>query len=360
MDTEYINNRNKTKKIFNESLTKKTLIKTVISVGIITIVCNGLGFIYLMKKVKDHAIKNVRIYTEVVVKKESQIFLDSQKNNQNMKTFITQELGVNSVQDIEKFNKILVRRKDGTIRNLQPFDDQNTPGVFLGKNVLINDEMKERVIDFFHIVKSFGRAWENHFVNTYIQIPENGIVIYMPNYPWTEKATSDKIVTTDESFQITTKKNNPSRKTVWTSIYYDATLEDWMVSSVTPIDDTKGNHIGTIGHDILISELQKSTLEEKINGTENVIFDRNGRFIVHPDLMEEIKQSDGNITIDDMIKKTGNKTYDWSVFFELMKSIDLEAPITEGALLHSEKNQEYYVVSQIDGADWYWVTIVPQ
>lgn len=360
MAQENISNRKKTKKIFYESLTRKTLIKTFIWVGIITLVCNGLGFLYLMKKVKNHAIKNVQVYTEVVVKKESQIFLDAKKNNQNMKSFLARELGLNSPQDIAQFNQLLTKRKDGTIRNVEPFNDREIPGVFLGKNVVINEEMKERVVDFFNIVKSFGRAWENHFANTYIQIPENGIVIYMPNYPWTEKAEPDKIVTTDESFQITTKENNPERKTVWTSIYYDATLEDWMVSSVTPIDNKQGNHIGTIGHDILISDLQKSTLQEKINGTENIIFDRNGRFIVHPDLMEEIKKSDGNITIDDMIKKTGNKTYDWSVFFDLMKSIELEDSINSGVVVHSKKNQEYYVISQIDGADWYWVTIVPQ
>lgn len=362
MDKENVNNLQKStyKKIFYESLTRKTLIKTFIWVGIITLICNGLGFVYLMRKVKDNTIKNVQTYTNVVVRKESEIFLQAESNNRTMKKILLKELNNLTFQYSNKFEDIVEKRADGTIRNILPFNYEYVPGVFLGKNVIINEEMKERIVDFFDIVKSYGLSWQQNFVNTYIQIPENGLIIYMPSYPWTEKAESDKIVTTDESFQITTKKNNPERKTVWSSVYYDATQANWMVSSVTPIDNTKGDHIGTIGHDILIQELQTTTLQEKINGTENIIFDREGRFIVHPDLMNEIKESDGNINIHDMIDKNIPKDYDWNVYLELMKSIDINGPISDSVVVHSQKNQEYYVVSHIDGPDWYWVTIVPQ
>ncbi|WP_017294951.1 response regulator [Geminocystis herdmanii] len=352
--------KSKSKPIFYESLTRKTLIKTFIWVGIITLIFNGLGFLYLIRKVKENTIKNVQTYTNVVVKKESEIFLQAEINNNAMKKILIRELNNPTFQYRDKFDDIVEKRNDGTIRNILPFNYEYVPGVFLGKNVIINEEIKERIVDFFDIVKSYGLSWQLNFVNTYIQIPENGIVIYMPSYPWTEKAESDKIVTTDESFQITTKKNNPQRKTVWTSIYYDATQDNWMVSSVTPIDNPQGEHIGTIGHDILIQELQTSTLQEKINGTENIIFDRKGRFIVHPDLMKEIKESDGNISINDMIDKNIPRGYDWEVYLKLMKSIDIDGPITPSVVVHSKKNQEYYVVSHIDGPDWYWVTIVPQ
>ncbi|MGI0479375.1 response regulator [Geminocystis sp. CENA526] len=313
-----------------------------------------------MRKVKENTIKNVQTYTNVIVKKESEIFLQAEINNNAMKKILTRELKNPTFQYLDKFDDIVAKRPDGTIRNILPFNYEYVPGVFLGKNVVLTEEIKERIVDFFDIVKSYGLSWQQNFVNTYIQIPENGIVIYMPSYPWTEKAESDKIVTTDESFQITTKENNPERKTVWSSVYYDATQEDWMVSSVTPIDNEQGEHIGTIGHDILIQELQTSTLQEKINGTENIIFDREGRFIVHPDLMKEIKESDGNISINDMIDKNIPRGYDWEVYLELMKSIDIDGPIAPSVVVHSEKNQEYYVVSHIDGPDWYWVTIVPQ
>lgn len=359
-----INNDQKceSKRIFHESLTKKTLIKAFISLGIITIICNGLGFLYLMKKVKENTINNVQTYTQVVVEKESKIFLEAENNNEVMKEELLRIMNSSdgNSQNLKKFDDIVERRKDGTIRNIPPLKYKYTPGVFLGKNVIINDEMKERIVDFFYMVKYYGLSWQKTFVNTYIQIPENGIVIYMPNYPWTEKAEADKIVTTDESFQITTKKNNPTRKNLWTRIYYDATLENWMVSNVIPIDNNKGEHIGTIGHDILIAELQKRTLQNKIQGTKNIIFDRNGRFIVHPDLMAKIKETNGTMDINDMIENTNANGYDWNFYFELMKYIDLKKRNFDTIVVHSKHNDEYYVVSEINGPDWYWVTVIPQ
>ncbi|MBL1210519.1 response regulator [Geminocystis sp. GBBB08] len=347
------------KTIFKESLTKKTLIKTVIYVGIITIVCNGVGYIYLLKRIKDHFINNIKINTELRIDKESQIFINAETNNNLIKEDLLKEFQSSSLKNINKFDTIVKKREDGTYRNINKLESKYLPGVFLGKNVEINPEMKNRVATFFDIVKFYGLAWRENFVNTYIQIPENGIVIYMSNYPWTEEAEAEKIVTTDESFQITTKENNPSRETGWTGIYYDATQDNWMVSSVTPIDDANGKHIGTIGHDILISELQERTLNSRLEGTKNIIFDKKGRFIVHPDLMEKIKKTDGQITINQMIENSDDN-YDWSFYFDLMKSIDIDGKRGEPVVLHNEKNQEYYIVSQIDNADWYWVTIISE
>lgn len=364
MNKKIIDNNKKceSKITFNQSLTKKTLLKIVLAVGIITFVFNGLGYLYLMRKIKNHSVNNVKRNTEILVEKESKIFLDAETNNQIMKEALLRKFAFSSSssEDIDKFNTIVKKREDGTYRNLKPLETKYNPGVFLGRNVVVNSEMKDRVVIFFEKVKSYGLAWQKSFVNTYIQIPENGIVIYMPDYPWTEEAEAGKIVTTDESFQITTKKNNPTRKNVWTGIYYDATQDNWMVSSVMPIDDAKGKHIGTIGHDILIAELQKRTLENKIEGTKNIIFDQQGRFIVHPDLMEKIKQTDGQININDMIENSKGNGYKWNYYFELMTYINPKETITDAIVVHNKNNHEYYVVSQIDGPDWYWVTVIPQ
>lgn len=155
-----INNDQKceSKRIFHESLTKKTLIKAFISLGIITIICNGLGFLYLMKKVKENTINNVQTYTQVVVEKESKIFLEAENNNEVMKEELLRIMNSSdgNSQNLKKFDDIVERRKDGTIRNIPPLKYKYTPGVFLGKNVIINDEMKERIVDFFYMVKYYG------------------------------------------------------------------------------------------------------------------------------------------------------------------------------------------------------------
>lgn len=347
-------------KRFNRSLGKITMAKTIIGVGTITLFFNAIGYFYLRQLIRDHILGYVTRNTDIVVQKESQIFIEAEKNNDILKERLSQEIDTINPANIERFDEIVETRDDGTIRNIPPLDTTTTPGVFLGTNVNVDDEMRDRVVKFFENVRSYGLAWQKTFVNTYIHIPENGIVIYMPNYPWTEEAETEKIVTTDESFQISTHENNPERETVWTRIYYDATQSDWMVSSVTPIDNAEGQQVGNIGHDILIGELQQRTVNDAIEGTYNVIFDQKARLIVHPQLLERINEAQSRESVSETELDSIGNTYDLDFFLKLMEQIDPEQRIDGTVQLYDETNREYYIVSQIDGPDWYWVTVVPQ
>ena len=40
------------------------------------------------------------------------------------------------------------------------------------------------------------------------------------------------------------------RNSVWTGLYYDQTVDEWMVSTITPVD-VEGRHFISLGHDIL-------------------------------------------------------------------------------------------------------------
>ncbi|MBE9222346.1 response regulator [Cyanobacterium stanieri LEGE 03274] len=347
-------------KRFNQSLGKITMTKTIIGVGAITLLFNGIGYFYLRQIIRDNILGYVTRNTKIVVERESQIFIEAEKNNEILKDRLVQEINTINPENIQRFDEIVQRREDGTIRNIPPLDTQTTPGVFLGRNVNIDNEMRDRVVKFFDNVRSYGLAWQKTFVNTYIHIPENGIVIYMPNYPWTEEAEPEKIVTTDESFQISTHENNPERDTAWTRIYYDATQNDWMVSSVTPIDNAQGQQIGNIGHDILIGELQNRTVNDAIDGTYNVIFDQKARLIVHPQLLARIEEVQNRENVTEAELDSIGNTYDLDFFLKLMDYIDPNEPINGTVQIYDRTNKEYYIVSQIEGPDWYWVTVVPQ
>ncbi|AUC61670.1 Sensory transduction histidine kinase [Cyanobacterium sp. HL-69] len=347
-------------KRFNRSLGQITMTKTIIGVGAITLIFNGIGYFYLRHLIRDSILGYVTRNTDIVVQRESQIFIEAEKNNQILKDRLIQEINTINPDNLQLFDEIVERREDGTIRNVLPLNTLDTPGVFLGTNVDIDEEMRDRVVKFFDNVRSYGLAWQKTFVNTYIHIPENGIVIYMPNYPWTEEAEAEKIITTDESFQISTPENNPERETAWTRIYYDATQADWMVSSVTPIDNAQGEQVGNIGHDILIGELQERTINDAIEGTYNVIFDQKARLIVHPQLLERIQEAESRDNVTEAELDSIGNTYDLDFFLKLMDEIDPDQKINGTVKIHNQTNKEYYIVSQIEGPDWYWVTVVPE
>jgi signal transduction histidine kinase/CheY-like chemotaxis protein len=337
-------------KEYGSSLTKKTLIKTVFSIGAVIFASTGIGYFQIISKISADTLSQVEKYVQLRVERERIIFTLAEDNHRILKKSLLERLKTDTEKDQSEFDRLFVKMPDGTVRNrASQFDLTNTPGLFLGKNIKIDKAMKHRSVAYFDLLKSYGPAWQNRFVNTYMQIPENGISIYMPSYSWAKNAPSDDSfrVTNDESFYITDKNHDPERETVWTGVYYDAVAKAWMASCVTPVD-LNGKHIATIGHDILIDDLRDRTVKESLEGSYNMIFRKDGRLVAHPELMHEIQKSEGKFNIaqsdphlrhiyDLVIKNSVNKV-----------------------IIDNAQNQEYLAVTKLEEPNWYFVTVYPK
>jgi signal transduction histidine kinase/CheY-like chemotaxis protein len=338
----------------HRSLTQQTLLKMALSIGAIILGSTVIGYTQIMDRVTKESLSQVEKYALLRVQRESTIFKLAQDNHTVLKKTLLARLqdSAKEVSDRDlqaAFAQRFVRLPDGTTRSAAGFNPQKTAGLFLGQNVTVDAEIQRRVLVYADILDAYGSAWSNRFVNTYMQIPENGIAIYMPSYAWTQNAPSDPAfrVTADESFFITDKQNNPTRQTAWTGIYYDQVMKNWMVSCVTPVD-VQGKHIATIGHDILISELQDRTNREALEGTYNLIFREDGRLVAHPKLMEEIQKSGGRYNIS-----TANNSSLQDIF-TLVKQRSTQR------IIENSQNGTYLAVNQIAGPNWYFVTVVPK
>lgn len=337
---------------YTASLTQQTLITTAISIGGVIVVSTGIAYFQMISKITAEALTEVEKYVQLRAQREKVIFIIAEENHGLLKQALLQRLKANSSRDPKfEFDQLFVRMADGTIRNdPNKFDIQRHPGVFLGKNVDINSDIRQRVMAYFDELSAYGPAWRNRFINTYMQIPENGIAIYMPSYPWVQNAPHDESfrVTDDESFYITDKVHNPKRETVWTGIYYDKVAKAWMTSCVTPVD-MDGKHIATIGHDILIGDLQNRTINDALEGTYNMIFRGDGRLLAHPNLMKSIQKQNGNFNI----LKSQNEHL--NNIFELVKK-----KTRNQVVIDNPKNNEYLAITKIEGPDWYLVTVLPK
>ena len=361
MNINWLKNRNLHKSVHqiksNEqgkqrgSLTKQTLIKTAISMGIVIVASTGLGYFQVISRVTEQSLLQLEQYVKLRVQRERAIFTLAEDNHVLFKQALLDRLKALGNRDPRaEFERLFVTYKDGTLRNRpEIFELEKTPGVFLGKNVKIDADMRRRVLAYYDTLSAYGPAWANRFANTYTQIPENGMVMYMHEYPWALKAPSRESfrVTDDESFQITRPINDPERKTVWTGIYYDQVAAAWMASCVTPLD-VDGRHIATLGHDILIGDLRDRTLNETLKGTHNIIFRKDGRLVAHPDLMEEIQKGNGQFTI----QESGDS--------HLRKIFNLITEQSEKRVINNYEHDEYLAVTTINEPDWYLVTVYPK
>jgi signal transduction histidine kinase/FixJ family two-component response regulator len=335
-----------------KSLTRETLVKTGISIGAVIIGSTAIGYFQLMSRFTTESLSQVEKYALLRAERESAIFTMAQDNQVILKQALLDRLKSSEGQDFQQeFDERFNVRSDGTVRNRpEVFDVKKNPSTFLGQNVKVDADMQHRVITYFDIIQSYGAAWYNRFFNTYIQIPENGLVVYMPDNNWAESAPSDKSfrVTADESFYITDKAHNPQRQTVWSGIYYDPVLKNWMASCVTPVD-INGRHIATLGHDILISDLQNRTIKDTLEGTYSTIFRADGRLVAHPYLMKRIQESQGKYNISE------SKDVHLRNLFRLVTNRS-----TDQVILDNPDDDAYLAITKIKGPDWYFVTVFPK
>jgi len=121
-----------------------------------------------------------------------------------------------------EFEHLFSKSPDGITRNRpELFDGTRQAGVYIGENITINADVRRRVLTFYELATSYGRAWHNRFQTTYFTAPDNINVLYWPD---------------EEYILVADKKHNPKREPVWTGLVFDQAAKLWMISYVTPID----------------------------------------------------------------------------------------------------------------------------
>jgi PAS domain S-box-containing protein len=328
----------------------QTLIRAALFTGLIVVVITGISYFSMVSFLTEQTLVNLEKHAIHRGQIEESIFLLAKENHGFLAREILRGLEAFGDRDpYEEFETLFVRDNDGVIRNRPGlFDGKRQACVFIGKDLEINGDIRRRVLVYYNLCTRFGPALRNRFQDTYISTPDNIMVVYWPEVPdWCLNATADFYAPDEEFVWVADKKHNPLRKTVWTGLLYDKMADKWMVSCETPID-LNGRHIATLGHDIILNELVDRTLKDTFFGSYNMILRPDGRLIVHPGLMEEIKAKDGRFHIpragdkhliaicDRVIKEQGQQT-----------------------LIFNKAYDEYIAATRLKGSGWYFVTVFP-
>ncbi len=259
------------KKILKQSLTRKTIIKMAIRIAIVIIAVTLVSYWHVVSILESQTIEQLNKYIIEREQRESSIFVLAQDNHIVLKKELLRRLEapVNQEQLQAQFNQLFVKWSGGTIRNRpkdqsEGFDTTRRSGVYIGTSTKINVDIQRRALTFYNLMNTYGPAWYNRFINTYIMAPENFAAVYWPVQPWALEATADLNLPDLEYFYVSDKTHNPIRKVTWTGLFFDTVSKLWMVSVLTPIDDIQNRHIATIGHDIILNELMERTINDHL------------------------------------------------------------------------------------------------
>ena len=325
-------------------------------ITIVVLISTIISYAHVMSNLEIQTKQQLDKYITQRGQRESFIFQLSQDNVKLLSKNILEEIKKPIAKDLNtEFNNIYFHWDDGTIRNfpqdrpIEEFDSLNFPSSFIGKNIKIDDEHKKILLTAYKLVNSYGHAWSNRFVYTYFITPNNSMVVYREEIPWGIQAKSSLEINAEEYYYTADAKHNPEKKSVLTGLFYDSTGNEWMVSALSPAYDNKNNLIGVSGQDIVLSDLMKNTINDKLPGAYNLIFHKNGRLIAHPQYMKEIMEAQGNLNIQELNNKALSHT------FEIIKQEN-----SSFGVLENIKDKTYLAFAYLKGTDWYFVTVYPK
>jgi signal transduction histidine kinase/CheY-like chemotaxis protein len=101
------------------------------------------------------------------------------------------------------------------------------------------------------------------------------------------------------------------------------------------------------GKDIDLNKLLKRTLHQNLKHTYNIIFKPDGSLIVHPKLMDKIKEKNGLFNIFE------EGHVELKYIFHLAKN-------AHSIIVNDKNSQQYLATAKISGSDWYFVTVLPK
>ncbi|WP_310426178.1 HAMP domain-containing protein, partial [Chamaesiphon sp. VAR_48_metabat_135_sub] len=339
-----------------QSLATNTLANMAIQISAVVLIGSGVSYLHLMSQLAvDTQMKLTKYITERG-KREEAIFVLAEDNHALLRRdFLKQFTATNSVNWQERFNRRFTKWSDGTVRNVpqgtrpQDFNTELYPTAFVQRGVKIDPDFQKRLVLSYEFVEKYAAGWRNRFLDTYISLPEGVNIVLWPGVAWGIEAKADLDITGEEWVYLGTRAHNPDRKTIWTGVYADPVSKDWMVSAETPIDDAQGRHLGTIGHDIILNDLLKRTIDDRLEGTYNLIVRADGQLIAHPELMERIQAAAGKLNV-----KNANNPH-------LQRIFDIaHSSQQEDSAIYNHADREYLAIAKLKGADWYLINVYPE
>ena len=293
--------------------------------------------------------------------KESSLFLLAEENHRLFQAdFLSRFIDSEGEDPIDEFDSLFEPVEDGSLR-IKPefFSNENATGpdaqkwmtgiIGRGTAQSVDSELRRLSVISNEMLLSYGPAWRSQFPDLYVSTPHNAVLVYWPEQPWGSDISADVDLNQEEWVYIANTKNNTLRESAWTGSYYDIGSDQFLVSVATPVD-YKGEHLITIGNDILLNDLVERTLNDSLEGTHNIIFREDGRLIAHPDLMDKIKEKDGYLDVSEI------EDSDLQNVFNLVKATDNK----HKTVAFNRRGNEFLAITKIEGPDWYFVTVYPK
>ena len=341
-------------------LSRKTLARITLRVAGVVLLSAGLSYLHAVLVLQAQAKQELQKYITERGQRESNRFQLAQSNLTLLQRRFLLELKQPVSPNLDaKFKQVFLPWNDRTLRNFpqnrptSEFDTLRHPTASIGRTeqgqtTPITPELQHRVMTAYELIGTYGAAWTKQFADLYYVSPENVNINYWQGIPLALTSPSELFQPKEEYFYVADPHHNPGRGTAWTGVYLDPSVNIWMVSAITPLYHGY-RFLGILGHDIVLTDLLEKTVSDRQPGTTNMLFRADGRLIAHPDRMKEIQAAQGQLAIEKIADPHLQR------IFQQVKN----APNGTN-VLDNPQDDEFIAVTQLEGPDWYFVTVYPK
>ncbi|MCG7391770.1 PAS-domain containing protein [Microvirga sp. ACRRW] len=338
------------------SLTLQTLRKIAIRISLVVAAATILSYWHVKTGFEQQATENLERYVEQRRERESAIFDLASSNIQTFSESYLREIRQMDLLGAEqRFATLFEQHSDGTTRLTENvFKTYGVTG-FIGKHVMIERDLKRRLVVAFDLITQFGPAWKSQFANLYVMTPEGAVIMYWPDQPWALRASDWEIAgklnllseKKDDVLIASTGAVGSSVKERWSELYFDYGINDWLVSVTRPAL-MDGRPAIKIGQDILVHDLIGRAVSTGLDGTYNILFSEEGRIIAHPRFMDAIQARSGSLPVSE----TGDQN------LERIHRLTLDRS-PQQTVIRDQTDNQVIAVTKLSGPGWTLATVYP-
>ena len=332
----------------NRSLSIKFIISIMGVLSILGIAVLVLSITYFSKKTLSETtilFKNmIGSYAENV----ETVFEDSMQDGQ----FLAQEITTWYTQtDIAQWNEYFSEKYyvDANHAVRTKYREHDTYGVFVSNIGEFSDRVKRLIMATEGKIQVHQQAAGLRFLDTYLVMPEQMVLI--DDKDWPIQIPADFNFLEQEWFNQVIPQNNPKRKSVWSSIYYDPLLQYWMTSNANPIY-IDNEFLGSVGHDVVLNGLLQriSKNQDSVPQSQHILIASNGNVIYHPAYKELMEES------PDTFDYKGHQDMD---LLNAIGEHQHEDEKVSSAVITLEQTRYLLTFVHMPSVDWYYVQLVP-
>lgn len=202
-------------------------------------------------------------------------------------------------KDISEFDASIAIQPNGMLTNdRKTFDGRIEAGFFINPHIPLDPFMRALHMRAQRLMTIYGSAIVPPFDSLWLLTKKRSEIVYRPRFPnLIYQAQPGDDMSSTEQMTLGAPAINLDRGLRWTKAAYDFVSWSWIVSAVMPID-FNGQWIGTIGHDISISDLLNQLIrDDGFVGTESFLINSKDEPILAGHWQGELES--GTLTIAD-------------------------------------------------------------